>query len=295
MNPERVVGKSMFLYDLKTLRERYRWFQETQWYAQQPWRATLKFVWWVIRESMTKEFVFSTSDGVRLVSMPANFSTMAMYLQSDRDPEIQSLIRRVVPSGGVFVDVGANIGTYTVRASQVVGRQGRVIAIEAHPFTFGFLQRTITMNGLTNITALNIAAGDARRTVRMKYAPLNPGETQVSTDGNVEIKMCPLDECMAELGVTAIDYLKIDVEGYELFVLRGAPRIIEASRTIVVQTEQIESSARHYGHSIRNVVELLSAYGLRPHRVDKKGTIHAVPESEQYLNGDYLWTFRTLS
>jgi FkbM family methyltransferase len=77
------------------------------------------------------------------------------------------------------------------------------------------------MNGLTNITALNIAAGDARRTVRMKYAPLNPGETQVSTDGNVEIKMCPLDECMAELGVTAIDYLKIDVEGYELFVSRS--------------------------------------------------------------------------
>ena len=107
MNPERVVGKSMFLYDLKTVRERYRWFQETEWYAQQPWRATLKFVWWAFRESMTKEFVFSTSDGVRLVSMPANFSTMAMYLQSDRDPEIQSLIRRVVPSGGVFVDVGA--------------------------------------------------------------------------------------------------------------------------------------------------------------------------------------------
>ena len=39
----------MFLYDLKTVRERYRWFQ-TEWYAQQPWRATLKFVWWAFRE-----------------------------------------------------------------------------------------------------------------------------------------------------------------------------------------------------------------------------------------------------
>ena len=52
---------------------------------------------------MTKEFVFSTSDGVRLVSMPANFSTMAMYLQSDRDPEIQSLIRRSCSVRGQYL------------------------------------------------------------------------------------------------------------------------------------------------------------------------------------------------
>lgn len=282
------------LYSRQALHERYRWLQGTEFYARHPWRATVKFAWWAIRESGAKEFSFSTPDGVRLVSMPANFSSMAMYLQSDRDPEIQAFIRTVVPPGGVFVDVGANVGTYTVRASQVVGPRGRVIAIEAHPFTFGFLQRTIAMNGCTNVTALNTAVGDDSRTARMKYARLNPGETHVGADGDTEIKMSSLDDCMAELGIAAIDYLKIDVEGYELFVLQGARRIIAASPAVIVQAEQSESTARRYGHSVANVVELLSAYGLKPHRVDKQGAIHAVPKSGQHFDGDYLWAFRAL-
>jgi FkbM family methyltransferase len=285
----------MYLYDVESLRVRFAWLRQTKWYCQNPWRATAKFIGWLVRDSIDKERLFQTSDGVLLVSMPANFSAMAMYLLSDRDPEIQSVIRRTVPSGGIFVDVGANTGTYTVRASQVVGREGRVVAIEAHPFTFGFLQRTIAMNGFTNIAALNIAVGDTRQNVCMKYARLNPGETHVSPDGHTEVMMLPLDDCMAELDVAAIDYLKIDVEGYELFVLRGARRIIEASRGIIVQTEQNESHARRYGHSVMDVVRLLSSYGLRPHLVDKQGIIHAVPESKQHLNGDYLWAFRALS
>jgi FkbM family methyltransferase len=284
----------MLLCNVEELRTRFAWIRGTKWYCRNPWRATAKFLCWIVRESADKEFVFQTSDGVFLVSMPANFSAMAMYLLSDRDPEIQSVIRRVVPSGGVFVDVGANIGTYTVRASQAVGREGRVVAIEAHPFTFRFLQRTIAMNGFTNITTLNIAAGDNRQNVCMKYERLNPGETHVSPEGSTEVVMQPLDECLAELGIAAINYLKIDVEGYELYVLRGARRIIEASGDIVVQTEQNESHARRYGHSVTDVVQLLSNYGLRPHLVDKEGTIHAVPESKQHLNGDYLWAFRVL-
>jgi FkbM family methyltransferase len=284
----------MFPYDLKTLRDRYRWLRQTARYAQQPRRATFDFACWAIREMATAELAFRTSDGVRMVSMPGNFSTMVMYLLSDRDPEIQSVIRRVVPAGGVFVDVGANIGTYTVRASQIVGPAGRVFAIEAHPFTFGFLERTIALNGFANVTAMNIAVGDGRQIVRMKYAAANPGETHVSREGDAEIMMQPLDECMAELGIAAVDYLKIDVEGYELLVLRGARRIIEASRGIVVQTEQVDQHARRYGHSVPEIVELLLAYGLQPHRVDKAGTVHAVPERDRYLDGDYLWAFRPL-
>jgi FkbM family methyltransferase len=284
----------MFPYDLKTLRDRYRWFRETAPYARQPRRTTFDFAWWAIREMATEELAFRTSDGVRMVSMPGNFSSMAMYLLSDRDPEIQSVIRRVVPAGGVFVDVGANIGSYTVRASQIVGPAGRVVAIEAHPFTFGFLERTIALNGFANVTAMNIAAGAGRQIVRMKYTAVNPGETHVSREGDAEIMMQPLDECMAGLGIAAIDYLKIDVEGYELFVLRGARRIIEPSRGIVVQTEQVDQHARRYGHSVSEIVELLLAYGLQPHRVDKEGAVHAVPERERYRDGDYLWAFRSL-
>jgi len=218
-----------------------------------------------------------------------------MYLLSDRDPEIQSVIRRLVPAGGVFVDVGANIGTYTVRASQVVGLQGRVVAIEAHPVTFGFLQRTIALNGFRNVTALNIAVGDTQGAVRVQYTPSNPGETHVSPSGNADIAMTPLDGCMTGLGITAINYLKIDVEGYELFVLRGARRIIEASRDIVVQIEQVERHARRYGHSVGEAAELLASYGLRPHFVDKAGVIHAATEPESHSYDNYLWAFRDLS
>ena len=93
-----------------------------------------------------------------------------------------------------------------------------------------------------------------------------------------------LDTILARADISNVDYLKIDVEGYELPVLRGARGIIAASPEIVVQVEHTE--ANRYGHSLDAAAELLSGLKLLPFRPDASGALHA---AEPDRLGADLW------
>jgi hypothetical protein len=85
--------------------------------------------------------------------------------------------------------------------------------------------------------------------------------------------MTTLDTALAEAGVGPIDYLKIDVEGFELPVLRGARATIAASPNILVQTEMDAAHAGRYGHRLEDIAALLGDLGLRPHQAAEGGTL----------------------
>ncbi|MCO6415244.1 FkbM family methyltransferase, partial [Siccirubricoccus sp. KC 17139] len=141
--------------------------------------------------------------------------------------------------------------------------------------------------GLTQMTALQQALGAAPGEIAMAYAAANPGETHVAagTEGGGRVPMTTLDLALPELGIGAVDYLKIDVEGFELPVLQGAQQTIAASPGIIVQTELVARHAARYGHRLDAIGELLRRLGLSPYR-PKNGTLvpHAGP-----LEGELLW------
>jgi hypothetical protein len=146
------------------------------------------------------------------------------------------------------------------------------------------------MNALSQVTALNLALGAEPGVVAMTFNDANPGETHVSgpaeARGLHEVRLVRLDEALAELGITRIDYLKIDVEGFELPVLQGARGIIAASPDIAVQTELEDQHAGRYGHSVAEIAALLRGLGLSPHGVDYDGRLYA-PVGE--LPRDVIW------
>jgi FkbM family methyltransferase len=247
---------------------------------------------WTLKQLLHREIDFRTPDGTRFVSMPNNFSSFIVYIANDRDPGIQAFIRRNVRRGGTFVDVGANIGTYTVRAGQLVGAEGRVVAIEAHPFIFGFLKRNVIINGLSNTVVVHAAVGAQAGVVTMSYRDNNPGETHVSVDAALrgeQVSVQSLDQLLAKLGVVTVDYLKIDVEGFELPVLKGARETIAGSRNLIVQTEMYERHTARYGHSAESVAGLLFQYGLLPQRVTDDGLVRRLSRADLALGGDVLW------
>jgi FkbM family methyltransferase len=284
------------MYGAADFRDQFRWCRRTEQYAQARVRTSLKFLRWAFYQVLRRDFTFRTG-GFRFVSMPGNWSSLAIYIQSQRDPCLQRFIERSLAPGSTFVDVGANIGTYTILASSVVGPSGKVVAIEPHPFIFGYLQRNITVNRLQNVFAVEVAVGAEPQTALMQYSEKNPGETHVTSQIHgkaTQVPMARLDDVLSDLGVVTVDYLKIDVEGYELAVLRGAKRVIDASPNIIIQTELINAYAERYGHAAAEAAELLLSMAFSPHEVDRLGVPHVVSKDKLPANHDTLWSRRKL-
>jgi FkbM family methyltransferase len=193
-----------------------------------------------------------------------------------REEDIVELFRP--KKGDVVVDVGAHIGKYTILASKMVGSQGKVIAIEAHPNNYDLLTKNIVLNKLSNVLALNLAVHSKDTTVKL-YDPgqeegrtiYNTIMTERKTSDNqnfVEVKAKSLDSILLENGIREVNWIKIDVEGAELEVLRGAPNILSSSRDLSLLIEIHNLGAKH-----RNLYEpIIELLNLNKYRISFKKT-----------------------
>ena len=144
----------------------------------------------------------------------------------DYNLEELDFLRTHTPEGGVFVDVGANVGTYAMVLARQVGPAGRVIAIEPHPLTHARLAFNSAASRYRHVKLVAAAAGDVDGELMIETDGDNLGASHVATGktiaGNaVQVPSLRLLRILAEAGVTRVDSLKIDVEGYEDRVLIG--------------------------------------------------------------------------
>ncbi len=270
---------------------RYKFVKSTESFSKSPIQSIFKLVRWTIFEIINADISFVTPNKTRYLSMPYNYSSFVVYFINYRDPGIQAFLQKYLTNGSVFVDAGANIGTYTVPAGKLVGSNGKIIAIEAHPFTYKYLLNNIKLNNLRNVTVLNVALGKEDGSIEMSYTKSNAGETHIAVgkEEKISVPLQTLDRVLSEIAITHVDYLKIDVEGFELPLLQGAQDTIMNSKNIVVQTELDENHSLRYGHSILETIDLLFSFGLTPHNIDSAGKAIVVERDQLKPPCDVLW------
>ncbi|THD65143.1 MAG: FkbM family methyltransferase [Bradyrhizobium sp.] len=136
----------------------------------------------------------------------------------DYDREEMDFLRAHLPAGGVFVDVGANVGIYAVVMARHVGERGTVIAVEPHPVTLARLTFNAAAS-LAQVTLVAAASGAADGELLFETDSINLGASHVVPDqsgGNaIKVRALRLQRILGEAGVSRVDALKIDVEGYE--------------------------------------------------------------------------------
>jgi FkbM family methyltransferase len=141
----------------------------------------------------------------------------------DYNLEELDFLRRHTPEGGVFVDVGANVGTFALVMARHVGPQGKVIAIEPHPTTFARLSFNTRASGSTQVRLVQAAAGDSDGELLIETDGINLGASHVVTGvasaAAIKVPSLRLTRILDEAGATRVDALKIDVEGFEDRVL----------------------------------------------------------------------------
>ena len=135
--------------------------------------------------------------------------------------------------GATVVDVGAGLGDDVVVISKLVGSKGRVVAIEAHPGTFRQLEKTIRLNNLSNVHAINRAVSDHEHETMISNEEEHIGNRLVST-GGIQVKAETLDLILGRIDCPAPDLLKINIEGAEVAALRGTSTTLLKARHWVV-------------------------------------------------------------
>jgi FkbM family methyltransferase len=161
-------------------------------------------------------------------------------------------------TGDTVIDVGAAFGFYTIMASKGVGQQGRVVAIEAQPDSFDMLNKNIKLNKLTNIIALNYAVYSGKTKVKLysTYSIIQERAGQ-SLQSYIEVSADTLDNLLREAGIDEVNWIKIDVEGAELDVLKGAVGILSRSMDISILVEV------HSPDLVKPILDLCESYKFR--------------------------------
>lgn len=194
--------------------------------------------------------------------------TAASLVVYANPPDLPEMLvwRRTLREGSLFVDVGANVGTYTLWAAEL---GAEVIALEPAADTFSLLRENIALNGYA-VTAVRAAAGDHCGTARFT-AGLDACNS-LASDGPVLTDLVTIDSLIGDRRVAG---MKVDVEGFEIDVLRGCARALAERRIGLIQLEWNEASTAAVGTDRRPVADFLDGYGYRLYRPDGHG--HLAP------------------
>ena len=176
--------------------------------------------------------------------------------------------RRLLSAGDVVVDVGANIGFFTLLSSSLVGSSGRVLAVEPHPNNFGILQSSLARNGIKNVTAVPVGLGETAGTgvVEMRNQEDFPNRTASMVPGSGEDKadvvVVTLPQLLADHGIDRVRLVKIDVDGLETAIVRGATDLLQSGAVDYLIVEFNPYWLSTAGTSASDFVAELEAAGM---------------------------------
>ena len=210
---------------------------------------------------------------------PVTNGYLNLYLAGKRLTEKRevALLQTLVEPGMTIADIGANVGFHAVQMGQWVGAGGRVLAFEPDPFTFELLRRRTSAAAPANIEVHQFALGDARGTATLYCSAYNRADNRVGQRHDepnveaIEIEVRTLDEYLAERGLSAVDAMKIDVQGLEAQVLRGAEHTIPRVRWIWLEFSP--DHLRGAGTHPEAFLESLGALGMKVFEVTELGTL----------------------
>jgi FkbM family methyltransferase len=156
------------------------------------------------------------------------------------EPDVTAVLRRRLGPGQTFVDVGANVGWFSLLAASIVGPRGTVVAVEPNPRNVALLEASARDNGFGNIRVANVALAERPMPVALETDGSNGRVIPVDTPPASPVRASyvvaarPLDDVLEGLGVGHVDVVKVDVEGAEPLVLLGGHRTFASPPPILV-------------------------------------------------------------
>lgn len=231
-----------------------------------------------------------SNDGHRLfLDARETFMSLHVMEHGEWESHLRALMRCVLKPGDVYVDVGANIGLHTLYGAQLVGDTGRVLALEAHPRTYQLLMQNIDINGYGKVVeaqALAVADQDGQ-TIPFHYYPTHPGMSgfvladwrlaeHKGTLEPIDVRTITLDTLLAS--DYRADLIKIDVEGFEPTVMRGATQLLASQRDACFVLEIIPKLTASVlsNQALTQMLDQFAQGGYHAYALAPEGRLHQV-------------------
>lgn len=205
---------------------------------------------------------------------PAMRWNFQAYTCHDFERSMTRLFKKVVKPGDVVVDIGANIGYYTLLASRLVGKDGLVYSFEPEPRNYNYLLKSIELNKYNNVIAIQKAVTDISSKAKLYLCPYDASHHIINQYGGIktyrpnfahkkdfiEVEVVSLDNYFKDFK-QQIDVVKIDVEGAEMLALLGMDRIIKESKNLKMFVEFFPLLLKEMGSSPEEFIsKLLNDY-----------------------------------
>lgn len=229
----------------------------------EPFNALLRFLRWQLGSRLIQgAIIHDWIEGARFVARTGDTGLTGNIYAGLHEFEDMAFVLHVLRPDDLFIDVGANVGAYTILACAVAGARGA--AFEPVPATSNRLLENLRINSIENQVQLHQkGVGNASGVLRftsgldtMNHA-LSDGESQT---GTLEVPVTTLDTAV---DITSATIIKIDVEGYETPVLEGATRVLENPSVHAVVME-LNGSGTRYGYDESVILAKMSGLGFEP-------------------------------
>ena len=200
--------------------------------------------WWIYTR-LKKPLMMKWLDDLRVRIYPANEVYRSLFVQGVYDPNLLVAVMSLLKEGSVLVDIGANMGLFSLLSAKQVGVQGRVLAVEPSSRDFERLVENVKLNGLEEIvTTTRCSISDKAGKVQIAIASeersgLNTIGREFSSKGVEklrieEVEAQTVDQLVLSESLHRLDVLKLDVEGSEVLALKGAQLTIETFRPAII-------------------------------------------------------------
>jgi len=198
--------------------------------------------------------------------------SLLLSMRGIYEPAETALVQRLVEPGSTVLDIGANIGYYTLQFAELVGASGRVIAYEPDPANFELLERNTQLNGYLNVTLVQRAASNTAGILNLHRSITNWGDSRIfdSHDGRstVEIASIRLDDHLADLD--SVSFIKMDIQGAEGVALEGMMGLLGRSPQAKILTEFWPEGLAGCGTSPQAFLDSITALGFALYEVGEE-------------------------
>ena len=205
--------------------------------------------------------------------------TLGLYEHSE-----QALFAKYLHGDMILVDIGANLGLYTAVSMHHLDAGGRIVAFEPHPITYEFLQKSVAANqangrACPRVDTFKLAATPETSTQELRLNPENRGDNRTyrgTYNGKMEdwnalpVEGRPVDNVLAELNIDEVNFVKIDIQGYEQKAISGFQKTLARSKNTILLSEFWPKGLKESGGGATEYLQMLTDLGFTLYVLNQK-------------------------